>query len=138
MSSLPYLSIYILRVMKFMSDLEYRKIQGLVGDQSFCVVLPKKYAIDLGIGKGDFVKVYQEGEKIVMSGQLIMVFYSFSQSPPFIQDMEINSSNAIIGCKLLVTKGNEHPGKISMSLLLVTKFSVNKLQLPMVTTESSI
>jgi hypothetical protein len=71
-------------------------------------------------------------------GQLIMVFYSFSQSPPFIQDMEINSSNAIIGCKLIVTKGNEHPGKISLSLLLVTKFSVNKLQLPMITTESSI
>jgi hypothetical protein len=63
-------------------------------------------------------------------GQLIMVFYSFSQSPPFIQDMEIDSSNAIIGSKLIVTKGNEHPGKISMSLLLVTKFSVNKLQLP--------
>jgi hypothetical protein len=71
-------------------------------------------------------------------GQLIMVLYSFSQSPPFFQNIEIISSNAIIGSKLIVTKGNEHPGKISMSLLLVTKFSVNKLQLPMVTTESSI
>jgi hypothetical protein len=71
-------------------------------------------------------------------GQLIMVFYSFSQSPPFFRNMGINSSNAIIGSKLIVTKGNEHAGKISMSLLLVTKFSVNKLQLPMVTTEFSI
>jgi hypothetical protein len=71
-------------------------------------------------------------------GQLIMVFYSFSQSPPFFQDMDINSSDAIIGSKLIVTKGNKHPGKISLSLLLVTKFSVNKLQLPMVTTEFSI
>lgn len=44
----------------------YRRIQGLVGNQSFCVVLPKSYAINLGIGKGDFVKVRQEGEKIVI------------------------------------------------------------------------
>jgi bifunctional DNA-binding transcriptional regulator/antitoxin component of YhaV-PrlF toxin-antitoxin module len=28
--------------------------------------LPKKYAIDLGIGKGDFVKVSQEDGKIVI------------------------------------------------------------------------
>lgn len=44
----------------------YRRIQGLVGNQSFCLVLPKSYAINLGIGKGDFVKVCQEGEKIVI------------------------------------------------------------------------
>ena len=46
--------------------LEYRKIQGLVGDQSFSVVLPKSYATDLGIQKGDFVKVKQEGQKITI------------------------------------------------------------------------
>ena len=45
---------------------EYRKVQGIVGDQSYCVVLPKKYAIDLGIGKGDFVKVHQEDNSIVI------------------------------------------------------------------------
>jgi hypothetical protein len=44
----------------------YRRIQGLVGDQSFCLVLPKQYANNLGIGKGDFVKVCQEGEKIII------------------------------------------------------------------------
>ena len=44
----------------------YRRIQGIVGNQSFCVVLPKSYAINLGIGKGDFVKVCQEGGKIVI------------------------------------------------------------------------
>ena len=49
-----------------MDGLEYRKIQGLVGDQSFCVVLPKKYALDLGISKGDFVKVIQVGNKIII------------------------------------------------------------------------
>jgi bifunctional DNA-binding transcriptional regulator/antitoxin component of YhaV-PrlF toxin-antitoxin module len=49
-----------------MTDIEYRKIQGLVGEQSFSVVLPKYYAIHLGIGKGDFVKVRQEENKIII------------------------------------------------------------------------
>jgi bifunctional DNA-binding transcriptional regulator/antitoxin component of YhaV-PrlF toxin-antitoxin module len=46
--------------------MEYRKIQGLVGEQSFSVVLPKSYAIHLGIGKGDFVKVSQQENKIII------------------------------------------------------------------------
>jgi hypothetical protein len=46
--------------------LEYRKIQGLVGEQSFSVVLPKTYATYLGIQKGDFVKVTQDGQKITI------------------------------------------------------------------------
>ena len=46
---------------------EYRKIQGLVGESSFSVVLPKSFAISLGIGKGDFVEVYiQDNKKIVL------------------------------------------------------------------------
>jgi hypothetical protein len=46
--------------------MEYRKIQGLVGEQSFSVVLLKSYALHLGIGKGDFVKVSQEANKIII------------------------------------------------------------------------
>ena len=45
---------------------EYRKVQGLVGEQSFSIVLPKSYAINLGIGKGDFVEVYQEENRIII------------------------------------------------------------------------
>jgi hypothetical protein len=45
---------------KHSTNLEYRKVQGIVGEQSFSVVLPKSFAIHLGIGKGDFVKVRQE------------------------------------------------------------------------------
>jgi hypothetical protein len=48
------------------NEIEYRKVQGLVGDQSFSIVLPKSYAIALGIGKGDFVKVYQKDYRIVI------------------------------------------------------------------------
>jgi bifunctional DNA-binding transcriptional regulator/antitoxin component of YhaV-PrlF toxin-antitoxin module len=46
--------------------MEFRKVQGLVGEQSFSVVLPKSYAIHLGIGTGDFVRVSQEENKIVI------------------------------------------------------------------------
>jgi hypothetical protein len=44
----------------------YRRIQGLVGEQSFSIILPKQYAINLGIRKGDFVKVRQEDQKIII------------------------------------------------------------------------
>jgi mRNA-degrading endonuclease RelE of RelBE toxin-antitoxin system len=49
-----------------MSDTEYRKIQGIVGELSLSVVLPKYYAIRLGIGKGDFVKIHQEEHRIII------------------------------------------------------------------------
>lgn len=52
--------------MKEPNHSEYRKVQGLVGEQSFSVVLPKSYAVSLGIGKGDFVKVSQEGERLIL------------------------------------------------------------------------
>jgi bifunctional DNA-binding transcriptional regulator/antitoxin component of YhaV-PrlF toxin-antitoxin module len=52
--------------MNILKQIEYRKVQGLVGEQSFSIVLPKSYAVNLGIGKGDFVKVYKEEEKIIV------------------------------------------------------------------------
>ena len=45
---------------------EYRKVQGLIGETSFSIVLPKAYAINLGIAKGDFVKVRQQEGRIVI------------------------------------------------------------------------
>ncbi len=45
---------------------EFRKVQGLVGESSFSIVLPKLYAINLGIGKGEFVKVYCVDNKIII------------------------------------------------------------------------
>lgn len=44
----------------------YRRVQGLVGEQSFSIILPKQYALNLGIGKGDFVKVIQVDNKIII------------------------------------------------------------------------
>lgn len=45
---------------------QYRKIQGILGDQSFSIVLPKSYAQSLGISKGEYVKVFLEGNRIVI------------------------------------------------------------------------
>ena len=47
-------------------NIQYRKIQGILGDQSFSVVLPKEYAQTLGISKGQYVRVTLEGERIVI------------------------------------------------------------------------
>jgi hypothetical protein len=48
------------------NEIHYRKIQGLVGEHSFSLVLPKSYALGLGIGKGDFVKVTLDSNKIIV------------------------------------------------------------------------
>jgi hypothetical protein len=48
------------------NSIEYRKIQGLIGETSFSLVLPKTYAMRLGLEKGDFVKVQQEGSRIII------------------------------------------------------------------------
>jgi formylmethanofuran dehydrogenase subunit D len=42
---------------------EYRSI---IGDLSFSVCLPKKYSQDLGLHKGDYVRVTQEDGKIMI------------------------------------------------------------------------
>lgn len=48
--------------------MEYRKVQGLIGETSFSIVLPKAYAIKMGIEKGNFIKVHQEqdGSRIIV------------------------------------------------------------------------
>jgi phosphate uptake regulator len=48
------------------TDYEFRKVQGLVGESSFSIILPKIYALRLGIGKGDFVRVKQEEKRITI------------------------------------------------------------------------
>jgi len=54
------------RVMDTNQNYEYRKIQALIGETSFSVILPKTYVTNLCINKGDFVKVHQEDNKIVI------------------------------------------------------------------------
>ena len=52
--------------MEVSQNYEYRKVQALIGETSFSVVLPKSYVTNLRINKGDFVKVHQEEHRIVI------------------------------------------------------------------------
>jgi bifunctional DNA-binding transcriptional regulator/antitoxin component of YhaV-PrlF toxin-antitoxin module len=47
-------------------NLEIRRVQGLQGERSFTLVLPKEYAIRLSIGKGDFLKCSVDGRRLVV------------------------------------------------------------------------
>ena len=49
-----------------MEKIEYRKIQGIMGNHSLGLILPKSYTINLNITKGDSVRVYQVNHKIVI------------------------------------------------------------------------
>jgi len=54
------------------SKYQIRKIQSIVGDKSFSLTLPKSYATNLGIAKGDYVKVWQQGQnQIVIQKELV-------------------------------------------------------------------
>jgi AbrB family looped-hinge helix DNA binding protein len=48
------------------NKIEDKKFQGLVGETSFSIVLPKDYAVNLGIRKGDLVNVRQEDGRIIL------------------------------------------------------------------------
>jgi len=49
---------------------EYRKVQGLVGETSFSIVLPKSIVNALGISRGDFVQIYRDDNKIIIEKAL--------------------------------------------------------------------
>ena len=54
------------------SKLEYeiRKVHGIMGEISYWMTLPKNYALDIGIGKGDFVKVTRDSKRIIIESLL--------------------------------------------------------------------
>ena len=50
-----------------MSDnIEIRKLQALTGERSFTLVFPKQFATELGIGRGDFLKCYVHGNRLIV------------------------------------------------------------------------
>ena len=61
----PYIT-YLMKSLENNIKYEYRKIQGVMHEQSYAVTLPKKYAEALGIGKGTNVKIWQESNKIIV------------------------------------------------------------------------
>jgi antitoxin component of MazEF toxin-antitoxin module len=45
---------------------EYRKIQGIMGMHSYSLILPKQYAIDIGLSKGDYVRIRKVDRKLIV------------------------------------------------------------------------
>jgi antitoxin component of MazEF toxin-antitoxin module len=46
--------------------IEVRRVQSLQGEKSFTIVLPKEFAVQLGIGKGDFLKCLVENNRLIV------------------------------------------------------------------------
>ena len=46
--------------------IEIRRVQALTGERSFTLVFPKEFAVELGVGKGDFLKCQVDGKRLVV------------------------------------------------------------------------
>jgi bifunctional DNA-binding transcriptional regulator/antitoxin component of YhaV-PrlF toxin-antitoxin module len=42
------------------------KIRSIIGEQSFTLPLPKQFAVQLGIGKGDFLDCQIDGNRLIV------------------------------------------------------------------------
>jgi hypothetical protein len=45
--------------------IEEIQVQVLAGERSFTLVFPKKLAIELGVGKGDFLRCYVDNNRLI-------------------------------------------------------------------------
>jgi len=52
--------------MSNIDKIELRRVQALQGERSFTLVFPKEFAVQLGIGKGDFLKCQVEGNRLII------------------------------------------------------------------------
>ena len=46
--------------------IEIRKIQALTGERSLTLVFPKQFAQELGVGRGDFLKCFTDGSRLIV------------------------------------------------------------------------
>jgi len=47
-------------------NLKIRRLQALTGERSLLLVFPKQFAVELGIGKGDFLKCYVDENRLIV------------------------------------------------------------------------
>lgn len=46
--------------------IEKIKVEALTGERSFTLVLPKQLAVELGVGKGDFLKCHVDNNRLIV------------------------------------------------------------------------
>ena len=54
------------KVMDNPDIIEIRKVQALTGERSFTLVFPKHFAVELGVGRGDFLKCQINGNRLIV------------------------------------------------------------------------
>jgi hypothetical protein len=47
-------------------NVELRRVQALHGERTLTFVLPKSFAVHLGIEKGDFLKCHVDGNRLIV------------------------------------------------------------------------
>ena len=52
--------------MSNLDKIELRRVHALQGERSFTLVFPKDFAVQLGIGKGDFLKCQVDGNRLII------------------------------------------------------------------------
>jgi hypothetical protein len=62
----PHFISLVIRVNSMNEDIEIRRVQSYTGERSLTIVLPKIFSEKLRIGKGDFLKVHVENERIIL------------------------------------------------------------------------
>ena len=48
------------------NGIQIRRLQALTGERSLTLVFPKQFALELGIGRGDFLKCYVDGNRLIV------------------------------------------------------------------------
>ena len=61
-----HIIIYIVESTIINERIEVRRVQSLQGEKSFTIVLPKEFAVQLGIGKGDFLKCLVDKNRLIV------------------------------------------------------------------------
>jgi hypothetical protein len=47
-------------------NITLRKVQAYHGERSMTIVLPREFAVNLGIAKGDYLKVRMENNRLIL------------------------------------------------------------------------
>jgi hypothetical protein len=51
---------------EFNERIKIRRLQALTGERSLTLVFPKRFASELGIGKGDYLKCHIERNRLIV------------------------------------------------------------------------
>ena len=59
-------TIVNMKSLDFRDNVELRRVQALHGEKSLTIILPKNFAVLLGIEKDDFLKCLVDGKRLIV------------------------------------------------------------------------